>query len=272
MDETYSVMDVWLNKFHGVHRVDMKDKEALRNMRKAYYALVSYVDKKVGQLINALEETGLKHNTVIIFVSDHGDMLGEKGMVQKRTFYENSCRIPMIIGYPDGWKGGTQIKQHVSLLDLAPTIMDLAGVPAEKRFPMDGKSLLPLLDGTHTEDRVVFSQMHTEGVFGNCFMVREGRYKYVYIHNEGAQLFDLENDPKEWNNLSGCTEYREVEDKLNQLILSKFDPERIEREIRKSLRKRRIIREAMKITKTKWDYYPYFDASKQYWKDEQGRQ
>lgn len=85
MEETYSTMDKWLNTFHGVHRVDMKDKEALRNMRRAYYALVSYADKKVGELVKALENSGLRDNTIIIFTSDHGDMLGEKGMVQKRS-------------------------------------------------------------------------------------------------------------------------------------------------------------------------------------------
>jgi len=268
MEKNYSAMDIWLNKFHGVHKVDLKNKEALKNMRRAYYALVSYIDKKLGELIKALEDTGLRDNTIIIFTSDHGDMLGEKGMVQKRCFYEYSCRIPLIINFPDGWSSGTKVNQHVSLLDLAPTILDIVGVPEEKRLPMDGKSLIPLLDNSDNKERVVYSEFHTEGVLVTCFMIRKGKYKYIYIHNNEAQLFDLENDPGEWKNLSGNPKYKDIEDDLRTCILKEFNPEKIEEVVRESLQKRMLIKEAMKITGTKWDYYPYFNASEQYWRDE----
>ncbi len=267
MEDSYSAMDKWLNIFHGVHKVDMKDKKALKNMRRAYYALVTYIDNKLGELLKALEDTGLKENTIIIFTSDHGDMLGEKGMVQKRSFYEYSCRIPLIIKFPGEDYSGLKVNQHVSLLDLGPTILDMAGISEKKRVPMDGKSLIPLLDNSDTSERVVYSEMHNEGVLETCFMIRKGKYKYIYINNNKPQLFDIENDPGEWKNLSGNPKYKDIEDDLQTCILNKFNPEKIEKEVRKDLQKRKVIKEAMKLTGKKWDYYPYFNASEQYWKD-----
>jgi choline-sulfatase len=175
--------------------------------------------------------------------------------------------VPLIINYPDGWKKGTKVKQHVSLIDIAPTILDMAGVRKEDILPMDGKSLLGLIDGSDREERTVFSELHTEGVYSTCFMIRRGRYKYIYIHGKGAQLFDLEKDCGEWNNLSGKPEYREVENELKEKILEQFNPDEIEKEVSASLLRRRLIKKAMKINNTHWDYQPYFDAAKQYWRE-----
>lgn len=267
LEESYSTMDKWLNTFHGVDRVELKKPENLYNMRRAYYGLVTYIDRKVGELIKTLDDTGLRENTIIIFTSDHGDMLGEKGMVQKRCFYEYSSRVPLIISFPDGWKKGTKIEQCTSLIDLAPTILDMAQVDDKKRLDMDGKSLMGLIEGNVNENRVIFSELHTEGVFSTCFMVREGKYKLIYVHGGDTQLFDLENDPCELNNLSGQTDFKQIHDRLKSLILEKFDIDAIEKNVRNSLLKRRLIKESMKKSNTHWDYFPYFDATKQYWRE-----
>jgi choline-sulfatase len=263
LDETYSVMDRWLNEVHNVHDVDLQDRDNLRALRRAYYGLVTYVDRKVGELLAALEETGQRDNTVIIFTSDHGDMLGEKGMVQKRCFYEWSARVPLIIHFPDGRGAGRRIQAPTTLLDLLPTLLDLAGVPEDRRLPVDGNSLLALITEDDPE-RTIFSEYHVEKVKAPAFMVRRGRYKYIYIHEHGSQLFDLQTDPGEWYNLADQPQYHELQEELHNLILSQFDPARLATEGQESVRRRLVIKEALKRNDVHWDYFPYFDATKQY--------
>jgi choline-sulfatase len=183
-------------------------------------------------------------------------------MVQKRHFYEWSTRVPLIVAYPDRRRAETKIGQPVSLVDLAATILDMAGV--EDSLSLDGTSLMGLINGTDTQERDIFSEMHTAGVFATCFMVRKGQYKYIYVHGEDTQLFDLEDDPDEWNNLSGKPEYQEIETGLKASVLEQFDPDRIEQDVTQSLLKRQLIREAMKVNDTHWDYAPDFDATQQY--------
>lgn len=257
-----SAMDRWLHGFHGVPQVDLRDPESLQVLRRAYYALVTYVDNKVGELLETLERTGFSQNTVVVFTADHGDMLCEREMVQKRTFYEWSCRVPLIVRLPGGKHGGTTSAEPVSLLDLLPTILDFAGCPQEERLDHDGRSLIPLWEGREREGRQVLSEMHSEGIFAPCFMIRRGRHKYVYMHGHGQQLFDMQDDPGEWNDLSGKPEYADVESDLRGRILARFDPERIDREVKDSLAKRRLLRTPMKMTGLEWDYTPQFDASK----------
>lgn len=261
MEETYSAMDRWLNAYHGTDRIDIKAPESLAALRRAYYGLVTYIDGKVGELMDALERLQLRDNTIVIFTSDHGDMLGEKNMVQKRSFYEFSNRVPMILAFPDEWAAGKTCSQPVSLIDLAPTIMRLAGI--EEWLPVDGLSLLSCID-SQEEGRVAFSESHTNGVYEPCFMIRKDQYKYIHIRNEDGQLFDLERDPGEWNNLCGDPAYAEIEAELRSQILETFDPNVIEAELRESLLNRAVIKQANEVNDTHWDYSPFFDATKQY--------
>ncbi len=260
LEATYSIQDKWLNDYHGCGDHDLTDPESAARVRRAYYGLVTYVDDKVSELMASLEENGLADNTVIIFTSDHGDMLCEKAMVQKRCFYEWSARIPLIMHFPDKWKAGTKTDAPVSLVDLMPTILDMANV--DDRLPCDGKSLMGLLDGTDTEERVAFSEIHSEGIHGNCFMVRKGKHKYIYIHGHEDQLFDLEADPGEWNNLAANSDYGELRAELRKLILDQFDPDAIHRDLEAGLKRRRLVRKAMNITETKWDVSPQFNGQK----------
>jgi choline-sulfatase len=242
-DVEYSVMDVWANEAHETDAVDLRDPDGLRALRRAYYALVSYVDRKLGELLEVVPD-----DTLVIFTSDH-DMLAERAMVQKRCFYEWSARIPLIVRHPDRRTG--VVDTPVSLLDVAPTILAAAG--ADERLPMDGVDLF--------EPRgVVFSEYHVEKVRAPCFMVRQGRWKYVYIHGHGDQLFDLESDPGEWANLAGERDTAE----LRQAILARFDPDAIACHGVESVARRDVIARAMAMTSTRWDYSPPFDATKQY--------
>jgi choline-sulfatase len=264
MEERYSAMDRWLNANHGIRlfKEELRSPESLYRVRRAYYALVTWIDRKVGELIATLKEHDLWDDTVIVFSSDHGDMLCEKSMVQKRLFYDYSARVPLIMRFPQDAHAGTIVTEPTNLIDLMPTFLDLAGVPNEERLPMDGQSLLGLVDGSDTAPRTTFAEMHLEDNPVLCFLVRRGKYKLHLMVGQDVQLFDLEADPDEWNNLAGNPDYAEVQQELTRAIEERFDFDAIEADLRRSIAARRLIRRAMQTNGTLWDYQPIFDANK----------
>lgn len=251
-----SPMDQWLNRHHGLETYDISDRESLRRVRRAYYALVTFVDMMVGELLEQLADAGLEKNTIVIFTSDHGDMLGKRGMVQKRCFYEWSSRVPLIFRFPDGSHAGTVITEAVNLIDVLPTLLELTGIEHEAAEFVDGESLVPYMDGRLKRQSPVFSEMPGEGVFAPCFMVRKGKMKYNYFHGYGAQLFNLEQDPGEWNDLSGNIDYVRIEYEMRNLIMERFDPVEIERRVTESHPGRLLIRDVMEKQSLNWDYHP----------------
>jgi choline-sulfatase len=251
-DPSYTAMDRWANEAHETDAVDLDDPAALTALRRAYFGLVTYVDRKLGELLTALEQTGQAADTVVVFTSDHGDMLGERRMVQKRCFYEWSVRVPLLVRFPDGSRAGTTVARPVSLLDLAPTLLELAGV--EPPLPLDGQSLFD------ERERVVLSEYHVEKVRAPCFMARRGRYKLIHVHGHDERLFDVEADPGEWTSL----DLPEVADELRAAILARFDPERIAADGAASVARRELVARAMQRNGTRWEYAPFFDATKQY--------
>ena len=190
-------------------------------------------------------------------------MLGERGMVQKRCFYEPSARVPLLLSLPGGANRGRSVPTPVSLIDVLPTLLDLAGVPEADRTPVDGTSLLAMLDGS-PPDRAVLSEYHLEKVRAPCFMVRRGRFKYVLVHGYDRRLFDLEADPGELHDLAPLPEHRTVVDELHALVLATFDPDRLAAEGAASVRRRVVVKEAMARTGTRWDYTPVFDGRTRY--------
>ncbi|NED96644.1 choline-sulfatase [Phytoactinopolyspora alkaliphila] len=259
-----SAMDEWVNEAHDTAGVDLQDPDNLYALRRAYYGLVTYVDRKVGEILAALDETGQLDSTVIMFTSDHGDMLGERGMVQKRCFYEWSARVPLLLTFPDDRFAGRRVAEPVSMMDLAPTVLDIAGIPEEDRLPMQAASLLPLLEGDPPGERAVFSEYHVEKVRAACFMVRAGDHKYIYIDGHGTQLFDLANDPDERHDLSGHPEAAAVETRLHSLLTGRFDIDGINAGAAESVRRRTLIRDAMQRNGTRWDFVPTFGQEGRY--------
>jgi choline-sulfatase len=264
MAETYSAMDRAINRWHGVDRNDVTSQRHLQAVRRGYYALVSYLDRKVGELLDVLEEQGFSDNTAIVFTADHGDMLGEKGMIQKRSFYEWSARVPLIIAMPDRTGAGATVDQPVSLIDVMPTLLDLANTPDADRLAMEGESLLTLMTGQADENREAISEYHAEGVFRACIMVRQGRHKFVFIEDAAPQLFDLDADPGEWTNLAANPDYAELVRRFEKMVADKFDIAAISPAIAENLKHKKIIRTAMHANGTSWDYQPRFDAAQQY--------
>jgi len=255
LEETRSMMDTWLNAYHGITKFDLRNPESLYRMRRAYYALMSYVDDLVGELISSLERSGLDKNTIIIFSSDHGDMLVEREMVQKRAFYDYCSRVPLIIKYPDNRNAGKIVRTPVTTIDLLPTMCEMTGSDASQ--PHDGDSLLPLIE-QEDHDRHVFVEAH-EVVGVPCIMVRKADWKYNYIHGHEPQLFNMKDDPKEWNNLAGSTDHVEVESELKALILDEFDPDDMAAENLASIRRRAVIKDVMDKQDVTWAYRPEFD-------------
>jgi choline-sulfatase len=157
---------------------------------------------------------------------------------------------------PGGARAGETVARPVSLLDVAPTLLELAG--AGEGQALDGRSLLG------DEDGVVLSEYHVEKVRAPCFMARKGRHKLIHVHGHDARLYDLVADPGEWHDLAGSPELREVEDGLRAAILARFDPERIAADGAASVARRELIARAMQRNGTQWDYQPEFDARRRY--------
>lgn len=260
MDARYSDFDRAFLRWYGLDRKPIRDDRHLLAMRRGFAALSHYVDDKLGELIAVLDETGLRENTLIVFTSDHGEMLGEKGLIQKRSFYDWSSRIPLIVEGP-GIRPGT-VGTPVSLIDIPATLIDLAGQHPVR--PLDGRSLMPALRGEALPEVPVISEYHGEGIMRPCFMVRRGPWKYLYIHRSAPQLFHMERDPGEWDNLAGRPETAPIERELHEVVTSGFDLDFIERDIWARLPQKQLVNRAMSLSGTSWDYRVDTDPAKQY--------
>ena len=213
--------------------------EAVRRARSAYYGLVTYLDEKVGRLLDALEETGLRENTVVVYTSDHGEFLGEHGMWYKCSLYEQAVRIPLIISWP-GNLSRRRVKEPVSSVDLSATIVELAGAP--RLDWMDGDSLLSLAKGESQDwKNEAISEYYAMGVTRPLAMIRQGRFKFNYSLGERAELYDLQDDPAELYDLGENPAYGDIRETLEARLLSQWDPAQLHEEIRQSQRERRLI-------------------------------
>jgi choline-sulfatase len=248
----------WLYHSHGRDRINVTNEHIL-NARHAYYGMISYIDDKVGRLLRILEDTGMANDTMVIFISDHGEMLGERGMWYKQTFFEWATRVPLLIAGP-GIESQRTIDSVVSLVDLFPTILELA---TQGRSPsvaggFHGTSLLPLLGGRDdNRPNVAVCEYSDMGVCAPCRMIRMGTLKYSYTHGFESQLFDLERDALELKNITGDLVYREQETELRKRIFSNWNPEELNKRILQSQAERRVICEAMSKSRGKPDNWSY---------------
>jgi choline-sulfatase len=241
--------------------------EQIRNARHAYYAAISYVDERIGEVLAALRDAGLDDQTTVAFTADHGEMLGERGLWYKMSFFEPSVRVPLIVAAP-GRLAARRVAEPVSLLDLAPTLLELAGHPdaAELAAGMDGSSLAPLLEGrAPSGDGVVVSEYLAEGVTSPAVMIRRGAHKFVHCEGDPDQLFDLAEDPGELVNLAERPADADLTRAFREEVAARWDLGDLERQVLESQRERRLVAEALGSgARTPWDYQPRSDGSGRY--------
>ena len=239
----------------------------IRNARHAYYANTSYFDSKVGEILETLEQTQLLDNTVVIVTADHGDMLGERGLWYKMNFFEHSARVPLIITGPH--IQANRIKQACSLVDIFPTLVDIAAMDGRKKpevlIPIQGHSLIPHATGSPNQHDEAIGEYCAEMTPYPVFMIRRGRYKYIHCDTDPALLFDLEEDPDELNNLAGDESYSNLVREFDSEVKQRWDSEKIRSDVIATQKRRRSVYQAMQSGDVpSWDYNPPQDASQQY--------
>lgn len=222
--------------------------ELVRRGRAGYYGLITYLDEKIGRLLNALEENGQAENTVVIYTSDHGEMNGEHGMWRKSNFYEASARVPLQIRLPGHRQAGKRIDAVVSLVDVTATLVDLANAPLLGQ--LDGDSLIPLIQGTAPDwKNFAFSEYLAHGVARPMAMLRQGRYKFNYSLGDAPELYDIVEDPGEFHNLADEPAYQSIREELEAQLLADWHPVEIERQVCESQKTRILIE---KVTAGQW--------------------
>lgn len=249
-------------EINGMDKYSIGEEET-RRARKAYFAMISYVDEKIGAVLRALDETGQTEDTVIVFTSDHGEMLGERGMWFKKTFFEPSIRVPLLISHP-GHIQPRRLAGPVSLVDVLPTVLDLVGAGNGPGRPgLDGTSLAAgLLTGSTRISTVAFVEGHDNATVAPRFMVREGDYKLIYSEAYAPMLFNLEEDANELDNLTGREKYQDIESRLRALIFERFDVASLRQRIIDSQNDRRLVTQALTVGSTRdWKVGSTIDAS-----------
>jgi len=181
------------------------------NIVQGYLASISFVDHYIGEVLTALENSPYADNTIVVLWGDHGYHIGEKNRFAKHSLWEETSHVPLIIKTPDGLKGQVT-HTTASLLDLYPTLVDLANLPANETN--EGTSLKPVIDGSsETSGHVAI----TSYGFGN-HAIRDERYRYIRFVDGTEEFYDHQNDPDEWVNLAGNPEYAEAKQRLGQYL------------------------------------------------------
>jgi choline-sulfatase len=242
--------------------------QQVRDARRAYYGAISYVDEQIGALLQTLEDTGQADNTIIVVTSDHGDMLGERGLWYKMNFFEPAARVPLIVHAPQRYSA-RRVAASVSLIDLLPTLLDFAHTGGGEDGPdypleLDGHSLLAHLRGEQGHDGVVGEYL-AEGALAPIVMLRKGHYKYIRSPADPEQLYHLDDDADELRNLANDNASADVLAEFRAETERRWNFTQLRRQVIASQRRRRFIGAANALgTHHAWDYQPPHDASKRY--------
>ncbi len=233
----------------------------IRRARQGYFANISYVDDKIGEILAALEAS--RQEAIVLFVSDHGDMLGDRGLWFKMNFFEGSARVPLMICAP-GMAPRLE-PTPVSTIDVTPTLCDLAGISMEEIMPWtDGQSLLPLAGGT-PRDAPVAIEYAAEGSITPLVCLRTHRWKYIRCLADPEQLFDMQADPGERDNLAPDPAHADTLETFREMADSRWNLHTYDAAVRESQARRWIVYEALRQGGFyPWDYQPLQRASERY--------
>lgn len=240
---------------YGLDRFDVTE-AVCRRARRGYYAMISYVDRKLGELRATLDAAGIASETVIIFTSDHGDMIGERGLWFKKTLFDPAITVPLIMHRP-GQAALRRVSAPVSLVDILPTLVELAtGSESGIVTDHEGTSLLPLT-ARDQPDRIVRAEHLDGATLAPRVMLRRGHHKIVASEAYPVQLYDLRNDPGETANLAGLPGYAEIQAGLQGHLNQSWDLPRLHREVVASQRVRQFLAGALQRGKPlPWEHYP----------------
>jgi choline-sulfatase len=232
----------------------------IERARRGYFANISYVDDKIGEILAALEAT--RQDAIIVFVSDHGEMLGERGLWFKMNFFEGSARVPLMISAP-GWSP-KRIDMPVSTLDVTPTLCDFAGVSMDEVRPWtDGVPLSSVVEGKTRGP--VLMEYAAEGSYAPLVGVRTGDWKYVRCALDPEMLFDLATDPSERINRAGDPAAAATLADMRAIADARWDLDRFDAEVRESQARRWVVYAALRNgAYYPWDYQPLQRASERY--------
>lgn len=253
----------------GVAEAAMTD-EDIRVARHAYYGAVSYVDDQVGRLMNALDTAGYADNTIVIFIADHGEALGERGLWFKRSFFDCALQVPLIVSAP--WMiDPARCETNVSLVDLFPTVIDLADAEnglSSIETAYDGRSLCPLLHGEkEISSSYLIAELTGEGSEAPAIMVMDGPYKYIHCETDPPQLYDRSIDPHEKHNIAGQQDTAKIEACLANYIAENWDLKTLKQQVITSQIERRIVDRAHALGRTpEWNYDPAVPGRDQYFR------
>jgi choline-sulfatase len=233
----------------------------IRRARQGYFANISYVDDKIGEILAVLAAT--RQEAIVIFTSDHGEMLGERGLWFKMNFFEGSARVPLMISAPALAPQG--IETPVSTIDVTPTLCDLAGISMDEVMPWtDGQSLVPLAMG-HDRTAPVAMEYAAEGSITPMVALRQGAWKFIHCPADPDQLFDLAHDPKETINLASDPRAAEVLAHFRTMVHERWDLPAYDAEVRQSQARRWVVYEALRNgAYYPWDHQPLRAASERY--------
>jgi choline-sulfatase len=234
--------DQWILHWHG--NMQRASEEAIRHGREVYFSLITEFDEYAGRILDCLAEGGLDANTVVFYFSDHGEMAGEHGMWNKVTLLESSIRVPLIVSWPGHYPQGARIDTPVSLVDLYPTFLEIAGVSLPPPLTVDGHSLVPLLEGRPQDfaGSEVFCEFEGEGWNHPRACIRVGEYKYVYNHTADERLYDLEADPYEMTDLATDPRYLSILLQMRARLFRDWDPAGVEKRVLAAQVRRQIAR------------------------------
>lgn len=235
--------------------------DQIKASRRAYFANISYLDDKVGELLNVLETT--RQDATILFVSDHGDMLGERGLWFKMSFFEGSSRVPLMIASPNLQPG--RVDAPVSTIDVTPTLCDLVGVSMKEVAPwLQGESLVPTGNGVERSSPVAI-EYAAEASYAPLVSLRYGKWKYNRCALDPDQLFDLETDPHELTNLADDPAHQGTLNSLKAKSEARWDLEEFDAEVREDQARRLVVYEALRNGDYfPWDFQPLQKASERY--------
>jgi choline-sulfatase len=252
----------------GLDRRPLSEDE-VRRARHGYYAAVSYLDERVGEVLAALAATGLDRDTFVVFTADHGELLGERGLWYKMSFLEGSARVPLIVRGPG--LAARRVPGPVSQLDLAPTLAELASAPAAEAG-FEGGSLADALFGQSAGPAEALGEYLAEGVQAPAVMIRREQYKYVRCAGDPDLLYDLANDPLELRNLAAEAGSSALVAGFRAESDERWNLGELERRVLESQRARHLVARALaRGAYAPWDFQPFTDASLQYVRSEAAR-